>query len=87
MINEELQKIIDEQSEKRVMETKEECKKEFVKTSLEEKLSIETIKRIAKVNGQFIYNVANENNLQVNEGWIPWIRTLLLYRLPNTKSY
>ena len=53
---------------KRVMETKEECKKEFVKKSLEEKLSIETIKRIAKVNGQFIYNVANENNLQVNEG-------------------
>lgn len=64
MMSEELQKIIDEQSEKRVMETKE----EFVKTSLEEKLPIETIKRIAKVNGQFIYNVANENNLQVNEG-------------------
>lgn len=68
MFSEELQKIVDEQSEKRVMETKEECKKEFVKKSLEEKLSIETIKRIAKVNGQFIYNVANENNLQVNEG-------------------
>ena len=68
MFSEELQKIVDEQSEKRVMETKEECKKEFVKKSLEEKLSNETIKRIAKVNGQFIYNVANENNLQVNEG-------------------
>ena len=61
MISEELQKIIDEQSEKIAMETK----KEFVKTSLEEKLPIEIIKRIAKVNEQFIYNVANENNLQV----------------------
>ena len=68
LFSEELQKIVDEQSEKRVMETKEECKKEFVKKSLEEKLSIETIKKLAKVNGQFIYNVANENNLQVNEG-------------------
>ena len=68
MISEELQKIIDEQSEKRVMETKEECKKEFVKTSLEERLPIEIIKKLAKVNEQFIYNVAKENNLQVNEG-------------------
>ena len=61
MISEELQKIIDEQSEKIAMETK----KEFVKTSLEEKLPIEIIKKLAKVNEQFIYNVANENNLQV----------------------
>ena len=68
MINEELQKIIDEQSEKRVMETKEECKKEFVKTSLEERLPIEIIKKLAKVNEQFIYNVAKENNLQLNKG-------------------
>lgn len=58
---EELQKIIDEQSEKRVMETKE----EFVKTSLEERLPIEIIKKLAKVNEQFIYNVAKENKLQV----------------------
>ena len=61
MISEELQKIIDEQAEKIAMETK----KEFVKTSLEEKLPIEIIKKLAKVNEQFIYNVANENNLQV----------------------
>ena len=46
----------------------EECKKEFVKTSLEERLPIEIIKKLAKVNEQFIYNVAKENNLQVNEG-------------------
>lgn len=59
---EELQKIVDEESEKIAMETK----KEVVKTSLEEKLPIEIIKRIAKVNEQFIYNVANENQLQVN---------------------
>ena len=61
-MSEELQKIIDEQSKKRAME----IKKEFVKTSLEEKLPIEIIKRIVKVDEQFIYNVANENNLQVN---------------------
>lgn len=63
MISEELQKIVDEQSEKTAME----IKKEFVKTSLEEKLPIEIIKRIVKVNEQFIYNVANENHLQVND--------------------
>ena len=63
MISEELQKIVDEQSEKTAME----IKKEFVKTSLEEKLPIEIIKRIVKVNEQFIYNVANENNMQVND--------------------
>lgn len=61
MISEELQKIIDEQSEKIAMETK----KEFVKTSLEERLPIEIIKRIAKVNEQFVFLVAQENNLQV----------------------
>lgn len=60
-MSEELQKIIDEQAEKIAMETK----KEFVKISLEEKLPIEIIKKLAKVNEQFIYNVANENNLQV----------------------
>ena len=64
MISEELQKIIDEQSEKIAMETK----KEFVKTSLEERLPIEIIKKLAKVNEQFIYNVAKENNLQLNKG-------------------
>lgn len=63
LFSEELQKIIDEQSEKRVMETKE----EFVKTSLEEKLPIEIIKKLAKVNEQFIYNVVKKNNLQVND--------------------
>ena len=57
----ELQKIIDEQSEKIAMETK----KEFVKTSLEERLPIEIIKRIAKVTEQFVFLVAQENNLQV----------------------
>lgn len=61
MISEELQKIIYEQSEKIAMETK----KEFVKTSLEERLPIEIIKRIAKVNEQFVFLVAQENNLQV----------------------
>lgn len=61
MISEELQKIIDEQSEKIAMETK----KEFVKTSLEERLPIEIIKRIAKVNEQFVFLVAQENNFQV----------------------
>ena len=61
MISEELQKIIDEQSEKIAMETK----KEFVKTSLEERLPIEIIKRIANVNEQFVFLVAQENNLQV----------------------
>ena len=64
MMSEELQKMVDEESQKRVMETKE----EFVKTSLEERLPIEIIKKLAKVNEQFIYNVAKENNLQLNKG-------------------
>ena len=55
-MSEELQKIVDEEKQQSVFEM------------LKDNIKLEKIIKYERVTKEFIYNVANENNLNVNEG-------------------
>ena len=56
MINEELQKIVDEEKQQSVFEM------------LKDNIKLEKIIKYERVTKEFVLKVANENNLNVNEG-------------------
>lgn len=64
MISEAMKKIVDEEKQK----DREKEKQQSVFEMLKDNIKLEKIIKYERVTKEFVLKVANENNLQVNEG-------------------